>query len=177
MQLTRRNTAVLLTLGTTIGGLALDRTVLSGALSGPRASSAAEGMLPDEDAAVFRSASPANTQAASLISLAQRLAAVPATSGPVQDAMLLPDSWAKALLAAKAVKGGADAATAEGETFNPHLSAIVVGADGARAKVDGAFVRVGQRIRGWTLVSVSARAAVFEREGQRHEAKLSAPGR
>ncbi len=176
MQLTRRNTAVLLTLGTTIGGFALDRTVLSGTLSGPRASGAAEALLPDEDA-VFKAASPATPQAASLISLAQRLAAVPAGAGPVRDAMLLPDSWAKALVAAKAVKGVAEPGAQDHEAFNPHLSAIVVGADGGRAKVDGAFVRVGQRIQGWTLVSVSARAAVFEREGERREARLSAPAR
>ncbi len=175
MELTRRNTVLLLTIGTSLAGLAADRVLFAGSASGPRGAAAAMSAEPDPAAAVFKG--PAEHDA-SPATVAQRLAMAAGEDAEtgVPDAMRMPEAWAAALRASKAAMSPAGKARAEADEapFNPRLTAVVSGPDGARAKIDGTLVRVGEVVSGWTLVSVGPRSAVFERSGERHEARLSA---
>lgn len=164
---------LLLTIGTSLAGLAADRLFLGESLLGPRGAAAAMGVEADPGSAAFKGPAEPDPSAATI---AQRLASAVPAETDVPDAMGLPEAWAAALRASKAAL--APAATGRGEAeeapFRPHLSAVVAGPDGARAKIDGTLMRVGEVLSGWTLVSVGPRSAVFERGGERHEARLSA---
>ena len=171
VELTRRNTILLLTIGTSLAGLAADRLFLDGSLSEPRGAAAAMGVEPDAGAAAFKGAVEPD---ASPTTVAQRLASAVADGADVPDAMRLPEAWAAALRASRSASATNEHVAVEEAPFQPRLTAVVAGADGARAKIDGALMRVGEVLAGWTLVSVGPRSAVFERGGERHEARLSA---
>ncbi len=170
MIFTRRNTVLLGTLLTTIGGLTADRMFPGTGLTGPRTAAAAAG-APEPGAALL------NTPGgqAGLLSVAERLAALHPGPAAATDALRLPAAWERAVAAARVAAAHPGTPSAdEPDAFAPQVSAVMTGGEQAGAKVNGAFVRVGEQVQGWTLVGVSARTATFERDGRRREAKLSA---
>jgi len=59
-------------------------------------------------------------------------------------------------------------------TWNPKLRATMVAGKNSMANVDGAIIKVGEKIQGYTLLEVRMRTAIFTRDGNSIELMLDA---
>lgn len=158
-------------------GLAVDRLLLGG---GPQAASAASppAVVP-AGASEAASGGRARAGPAAEGGLARDLAAVRsrlndlAISPAEPDGLRLPAAWAAELQPpAAAASRPAEAEVREPVTL-PKLAAIVRGGDGSRARLDDRFLRVGESIRGLTVIDISDRAVTLrDRAGEEHTVPL-----
>ena len=179
MRLTKERKILAAILGVGVAGLFLDRVVLDSGLTGAESASA----VLVERAAADLSAPPAllvdeSDPPSPGPTLADRLeeAAATAESAPSDnvDAFHLPDTWFGT--PAQAPEPEARHAAAMEFARTHRVEAVVTSDQMHCAIVNGKAVRVGQRLDGFTLVSVDQRSAVFEAKGIRTRLTIETEG-
>ena len=172
MKITKKQRISICLLVVAIGALVADRTVLRPGDATPAQAGAAELAAADD----LPSAANSETQADEGSSLAARLRELSSSedldSGEVRDAFKLSQTWLAELCPPEPERPATPVRRAKPAEPVHHLTAVILASDGGRAIVDGKCLRVGQKLNGMKLISVSKRSAVLEFGGKRVELTL-----
>jgi hypothetical protein len=167
MHLTRRNKTLLAVFVVGLMALAADQTILRPE-GGPQAAGAAD----SRDSALLSIALPTLEDKPQEPGLAKRLSRFGPPQEPdfsqARNPFALPPSWSGTPHAT-----GKSLPEAVARFLSTHqLAAIVLDGERSYILVDDRVLVPGQALDGFTLVSVEARAAIFESQGQRATLEL-----
>jgi hypothetical protein len=176
----RKMLAAVLALG--LGGLAVDRLLLDGGATGPQEAAAQQDLSPNAAAtdAIISNTTPKTIEITRSKTVAGRLDRMAAAQGfnltEVQDAFRPSSAWTRATSKPTAAEKTAPKET-EAEAFakSHKLMAVVHNSAGGAAIIGNRTITVGREIDGFTLVLVTPRGAVLEKDGQRVELNLPRP--
>lgn len=174
----RKAYGLILTLA--LGGLAVDRLVLDGGASGPQSAEAVGGApisraVPVEANLKAEAANPA-TRASTLAGRLDRTAKEKNFDLLlVDDAFRPATSWIKPVVTVATAQAAAPISETEAFAKKHKLLALLNNSHGGAAIIGSQTVVLGKQIDGFTLVGVSKRSAVLEKDGQRVELSLPTP--
>lgn len=163
-----------------LGGLAVDRLVLDGGATGPQSAEAIGGApVSRAVAAEAKTKTETNNPATRASTLAGRLDRTAKEKNfnllQVDDAFRPAASWIKPAAAAVMAQAAEPVSEAEAFTKKHKLLALLNNAHGGAAIIGSQTVVLGKQIDGFTLVGVTKRSALLEKDGQRVELSLPVP--
>lgn len=160
-----------------LGGLGVDRILLDGGATGPDASEASLSLTTNATGAAPVAAASAVSPTSRAKTLAGRLDKIAQSESfdltQVEDAFRPASGWLKQ----EQAKAKPVVKVDEVEAFtNTHkLLALVNNAHGGAAIINNQTVVLGKVVDGFTLIEVTKRSAIFEKDGRRVELSLPAP--
>ena len=169
MNLTKRQQRLLTVVIVSAVGLVMDRTILR-PQGGPQAASA-DATAAAMDAPAAGGAPDQNTPARPPLAerLSNLLAGAPSGPNDVRDPFCLPATWSET--AAASAERAPDAV--RGFLGKHRLKAVLIQGGVSCAQVDDSYLRPGQYLDGFKLISVDQRSAVFERQGKQAVLELA----
>ena len=179
MNLSRERKLLIGVLGAGLGALLVDQLFLGAEVSSPDAASA--GTLASSPAdSLTTAAAPlllASLQQPAGPSIARQLEEMAEQRGlgaeGTRDAFVPSASWVGAAWAPTAAPGESALLSADGFRQHHLLTGVMASGANSVAVINDRPVRLGRTIRGFTLVQVTNRSAVFDSNGTRVELKLS----
>lgn len=175
----RQRKAYGLILALALAGLAVDRLVLDGGATGPQSAKALIDSPAGNANGVAKSPTDAAAPATRATTLAGRLDQMARDKNlnlfEVDDAFRPSASWIKPAAAAVAAAEATPLSESEAFLKKHKLLALLNNSHGGAAIIDSQTVVLGKQVDGFTLVGVTKRSAILEKDGQRVELSLPVP--